>query len=328
MKNMKKRIILFGISFSLIAGLIYFSNPFKVANILTKANPTFIAIGLFLWLLSCLARSFRWNYLLEKVDIDLPFHKIIKYYVTGLFISNFSPGKTADPIRAVFLKKAEGESFSKSLGSIFIERIFDIIVMFSIAVIGLFWLTASYNIVKWVALAIGIYLFLIAFSIYLIFSEDKLERFLNKIISIFSFVPKIEKFGGRVEDFSRKLRNSLKIYKSKKTLFTTFLLSIPVWILGGLIGWVAFLALGFDISPLVVLTVKISTILISYLTLLPGSLGSGEIIGVSLYSLFGVGIPVAGLTSRVIIGRLMNFWMYVLVGAILLTTFKEKTISL
>lgn len=88
----------------------------------------------------------------------------------------------------------------------------------------------------------------------------------------------------------------------------------------------AFHALGFEVSLLVVVTIQTAGILISFLTLLPGALGSGEIIGVALYSIF-LGISRAELTSTILLARLLNFWVYAVVGAVLLATFEEKVLS-
>lgn len=319
---MKKRIILFGISFGLLAGLIYFSNPSKVLTTLLKANPFFILIGLILWFTNCTIRTLRWNYLLKKVDINVPFFSSMKIYIMGLFISNLSPAKTGDPVRAIFLKKSEGKSFSKSLPSIFMERIFDLIILIVIALIGLVTVLTSVRIsLKWVFLAISIYLFLIIFGVYILISRKRTETLLNKIIGLFSFLPKINKLQKKVTYFSERTQKSIKKYKEVKTLSISLFLTSIIWILSALIAFVTFKAVGIHLPFELILSIKVIVLLLSILTFLPGSLGSGEVISVTLYSSL-ISAPISVITSAKILGRLVNFWIYIVLGAIFLAFFK------
>lgn len=323
---MKKRNLLFLVSFSLLAALIYFSNPSKVFTIITNAKIEYIFLGLSFWLITAVMRSLRWRYLLGKLDVRISFPGALKYYITGLFISNLSPAKSADPIRAVFLKKMEGESFSKGMASISLERILDLLAMITIAIPGLVLLTLSSNVVVWAWGAIGLYIFMISFFFYLLFSGDKLEKFLGKFVSIFSFIPQIKRLGNKVEKFSGKLRESMRRYSSKRTLATAFLWSLAVWILNFVPVWMAFYALGFEVPFTVVVTVLTLATLIGIITFLPGTLGSGEVLSVTMFSML-LTISVSGLTSAVILGRFLNFWVYAFVGAVLITTFPEDALD-
>jgi len=324
---MKKRAILFSISFGLLAALIYFSDPSRVLSTFFRVDLNYLFLVFFLWFVSLVVRSYRWQFLLKRSGINIPFLKTTKYYITGIFISNLSPAKTGEPARAAFVKKLQDESFSKSLGSIFAERIFDTLSMIFLAVIGLLLLVPSSQVFLWVYGAIFLYLALIVLAIYLTFSEGKLEVTLTKIISIFSFIPKVDNLKNDVEKFTGKFRSSLSNYTSRWTMFVTFLLSVSSWIVNTFKGMALFLAFGIYAPFTVVMTVTCVGILVSVLTFLPGSLGSGEIIRVTLFSLF-LTIPVSHLTSVVILGRLTGFWIYAVLGAVLFSTFQEKALDL
>lgn len=316
---MKKRLILFLISFSLLAGLIYFSGPFKIWNTLLDANLAFIGLGMVFWFFGSLVRGFRWKYLLKNIGIKIPVTKAVKLYIIGLFLSNLSPAKTGDPIRCVLLKKTEGKSFSQSVSSIFIERILDIITLIVISLIGIFILSFSLKIsINYIYAAIGIYISIIMVGVYIVMSKERTEKITGKLVSIFSFIDKVKELEEKVEDFSEKVSISFRKYRNKKVFLVGFCLSVLAWLLNAMISFLAFRALGINVPYVIVLSLMGIGILISFLTLLPGSLGSGEVISVILYTSL-ISISASTVTASRILGRVMNFWMYAIVGAILLS---------
>lgn len=323
---MKKRILLFAISLTLLVGLIYFSNPGEVAKSLLDANYYYILLGAGLWCVLVVVRTIRWKVLLDEVDVKIPFFKTMKFHIMGLFLSNMSPGKAAEPVKAAFIKRVEDESFSHSMSSVLIERTTDLIGMAIITFLGLFWVVSSTRYTFWAYIALGVYTTIALIGAYLIFSGNKLERFLNKLISVFSFLPRIEKLEGRAGRFARKLRNSLRMYRSKAAISVSVFLSLIIWIINGLILWAAFLAVGVDAPILMVIVVKTISTLIAVLTFLPGSLGSGEIIRVALFSGL-LAADVSVITSGVLIGRVLNLFIYAFVGAVLLTTVPKEAVE-
>lgn len=315
---MKKRYLLFMVSFLLLAILIYYSDPQKVFNALLQANPIYILLGISFWFLGSLVRTYRWKYFLHKINIDINFPAAYKLYVTGLFLSNLTPAKSGDPARIYLLKKSEDESFSKGLSTIFLERVLDLIALISISVLGLLFLTAYLKIsLTWIYIAIGIYSSIMVLGIYILTSKERTKKIAGKFVSLFSFIDKIKSLEGRVEEFSEKINRSLKMYREKKTLLMGILLTYLVWILGGITLYMAFRSIGISIPIHLILVIKSTVILISVLTFLPGSLGSGDILSVTLYSGF-TDISVSLLTTGKIIGRLVNFWMYAIIGYLLL----------
>ncbi|MFP4634103.1 MAG: lysylphosphatidylglycerol synthase transmembrane domain-containing protein [Candidatus Aenigmatarchaeota archaeon] len=324
---MKKRAILFLISFSLIAALVYISNPSEIASILSGASLKYVGLALFFWFVGSLVRTGRWSYLLRRTGIVASFGDLWKYYVSGMALSNFSPGKTADPVRAVFLKKLDGESFSKGLGSVMAERIFDIVTLALISLISLSWLATSSSIIRWVYVSIGVYAFVILFGLYLVFSEGKLEWFLNKVVSIFSFIPGVSKLEEKIEGFCGKLKESLGNYGSFRTVLKSLFFSFLVWVTNALLVKMVFNALGLQASVVVVLGVYCTAVLLGLLTFLPGALGSSEVIQVSLY---GALIPygASALTSAVLLTRFTNFFVYAVIGALILSTMPKELVEI
>lgn len=322
---MKKRIILFLISFSLIAALIYVSDPGQIAVTLSKTNPAYVGLALGFWMFGVLVRTGRWCYLLRRTGIEVRFLTLVKYYLAGMAVSDLSPAKSGDAIRPLFLKKIKGESFSRGLGSVLAERIFDIIALSIISLVSLSMLPITSPWMRWLYLAIVIYAVVIFFGVYLIFS-GKMEPFLDRLVAFFSFVPRVKKLEARVEEFSGKLRQSLRKYRNPGTLAVTLLISILVWLIVGLLVKSVFLSLGENVPLLVILAVYSTGILLGLLTFLPGALGSNEVIQASLYGTL-LTLSTSTITSALLLTRMANFFIYVLIGAILLSTMPKELVD-
>ncbi len=321
---MKERLIPILISLLLLAGLIYFSDFQKIVTVISQANPYFIIFAFFLWPLGAFIRSARWQYLLQKISIKVPFFQTMKIYITGLFLSNLTPAKIGEPIRSVLLKKSQGKGIGKSLPTIFLERIFDLIVMMLISILGgLFLVVKLSKIFSWLILVILFYVFLIFFGIFILTSKKRIKKTLLKFCTFFSIFPWMKKLGNRLDKFSTSLYESFSKIKAKKTLLVTFLFTLPIWLLEGAIFYIIFLSLGLKITLLSAVVIVPIAALIGVLTFLPGGLGSSEIIMVLFFTtLFSLTLP--QVTAAVLLVRLVSFWTYAIVGSIILSTLKYR----
>jgi uncharacterized protein (TIRG00374 family) len=248
----------------------------------------------------------------------------MKIFIPGLFLSNLTPAKTGDPVRSILLKKSHGKSISKSLPTIFLERIIDLIIIISISVLGASLLVAKIStIFFWMILTIPIYVFLISFGIFIIISKHRTKKILLKLYSLFSFIPWIRNLRNKIDRFSIDLHKSFLKFKSRKILLTTFFYTLAIWVIEGLIFYVVFISLGLQITLIsAVIIIPLAT-LIGVLSFLPGGLGSAEIIMVLFFTaLFPLTTP--QVTAAALLGRLLSFWTYAIIGAIILSTLKYK----
>ena len=313
----KKTIVLFLFSFGILGALIYFSDPVKIWAVLSNANLLFISLGLFLWVLNSLIRTLRWDILLKKLNIRIKFFEVWQIFVASMFISNLSPAKTGDPIRSVILKKTDNKSFSKSLPSVVVERILDFMVLIIIAIISSGFLALKIqNLSIWLYLSILFYVVVISVGLFVVSSERRTEIFFAKVFKVFSFIPVVRNYENKVKEASKKFHKSFREYKHAPTILIATLLSFAVWIMEGLIIFVAFRSIGVSISLIPCIAILPLSILLGILTFLPGSIGSSELITVTFFTtLFGVAL--SDVTAVTIITRFLSYWPYVFVGAAL-----------
>lgn len=298
---MKMRILSLLISFVLLAILIYLSDVRKIIDILKDANFFYVFLGLGLFFFDMILRAFRWNYLLREVKLNLPFYRILKIFIPGQFFSNLSPGKVGDPVRNILLKKVEGKSIGVSFPSILFERIFDISIMSILSIMGIFIFSSTIRSI-WLVLSILVYIFVFGAAYFILFSKSRTQKVLLKIFSIFSFIKKIKKYKNRMIRFSSNLHESFIKYNNKKTIFVITIFTTVIWILNGVLFFIAFKTFGIDVSLISTITIIPLATLASILTFLPSGIGSSEAIMayffISLFSLTLAQVLVASLLLR------------------------------
>lgn len=316
------RILGIFISLILLAGLLYFSGFDRIFSTFSRANAFFIILGFVLWLFDTTLRVIRWNLLLKRVNIFIPLAKTLRVYLAGIFLSNLTPAKSGEPIRSIILKKTDGVGIANSLPSVVIERIFDLISMITIFIIG-FLLLGSAISGFYIPFFIIIILFLLALGtlLYSISSKPRTTFILQKLFFLLSFIPFLKKYRNRVNRFAINIQNSFLLYKNPKTLFITYILSIIIWISEATFIFIGFKALNLDV-PLIqtIVFIPIAS-LAALLTFLPGSIGSYEIILVLLYSSI-FPLTVAEITAAVLLGRIFSIWTFAFIGSISLSTLK------
>lgn len=312
---MKKMLPIIG-SVLLLTALVYFSGPAKLFSLLLGADKVLIALGIGVWFLTSLLRTRRWQSLLKETGIQTSFPTAYRVFNAGLFISIITPGKVGDPARSALLKKATGESFSKSLPTIVVERIFDIVVMTILGVFGI--LSSPVDGVKnYFIVATGIYAFAIAVLLYAFTSSVRFSKALHFVVGIFSFIPRVGAAKEKVDGFAENFNASMQNFKNPRTLGVTFLFTLSIWLLEGVILSLAFLSIGVSVNYPVVLTALLISSLVSVLTLLPGGLGSGEVVMVVFFTSL-MGLTMVQITTAAILGRLMSFWMTAAIGSVFL----------
>ncbi len=99
-----------------------------VTSALSQANWIWILGRLLLYLIPTWLRALRWKLLLKPLK-DLPLPTVAEVMVIGYMGNNIYPARAGRVLRSVLLKQKEDIEISGSLATIFVERLFDAIVV-------------------------------------------------------------------------------------------------------------------------------------------------------------------------------------------------------
>lgn len=311
---MNFKIASLAVSLIILAVLIYFSNFWEMVGVLSGANIGLIFLGVCLFSLSVTLRNLRWQLLLRQLNIRIGFRKLFPVFMGGMFISNVTPAKSGDPVRSYLLKRKTGHSFSKTLPSLVMERIMDILLTIIIVVIGFFFVQLSW---MWpvAAAAIAVYAVSMVVVIYVSLGRGRIESFFRFLGRVLGWVPKFERIREKSRAMALNFNESFVKYNRPKTLVSGFLLTIVVWFLDASILYVSFLAIGIGIDFLFGMFVMVLAVLIGVVSSLPGGLGSSEAVMTLLFSsLLIISLPTA--MAGVLLCRLLSIWLTIIVGAL------------
>jgi glycosyltransferase 2 family protein len=108
-------------------------------SLVTGANLGLLLLAFVAYYLTFPLRAFRWRYILAKVGTRVGLRDATEILFLSWFVNCLVPAKLGDLYRAYLLKGNAGASASRTVGTIFIERIADIIVIFGLALAAGYW---------------------------------------------------------------------------------------------------------------------------------------------------------------------------------------------
>jgi len=253
---MRKTWIRFGIIFLLTAVfLFFFFRGVKWGEVWDHMGN----IDLKLFILAALlapahlfTRSIRWQYLL-KFEKKTGFYNRVSANVIGFTVSSIFPGRLGELVRPVYLAQKEGIKKGFAVGTIVVERIFDILT--NCLILGLYLISQplfpGYYHADTEAFAKLHFwgLFGVAVSVFLLLSILGLYFFKEKTLRVFRFLlkPFPKKLSDKILGLMDEFIQGLKFFHSLSNLLAYILLSIFVWLGIMFFYWIFFLAFKIDI---------------------------------------------------------------------------------
>jgi len=281
----------------ILVAIIAYTNPVLLANELMKSDLQFILLALVVSTISAVMRVLKWSVL-----INVGIKSLFPVQILGLTISNFTPGKIAEPAKAVLLKMRHGTDVSASLPSIIWERVNDLLVLITLSLIAIQTLALEKNMLFIGFISIGIF----AFTIALFILTVKNERFGKRIFGVFRKFPILNKISENFIDTFYK--NKIK----KRMILTGLLITVIPWLMEGYIFYFALRAVGIEAEPFKLAGIIALAVLIGVLSSLPGGLGSFEAVMIVMLGIIGI----AGTTAiaGLILYRFLSFFYVAFLG--------------
>ncbi len=282
---------------SIVLLLLLFSqtNLGELASALSKADARLLVAALVATSSSLFLRALRWKTLLNEKN-KINFNRLFPIQCAGLALSNFSPGKVADPVKVLFLKPM-GVRYSFSLLTVVWERIFDLFLLFSASLLVLSAVSTE--------LAYGAF----AVAVVLAIAGLAVHKKLSAVIAFFSRF-KILSFLRRAE--AHKFR--------KRTLAVVLALTFVIWGVDFIATWLAFNAAGVALDYFFLAGAASAAIVVGVFTFLPGGIGSTEIS--LLFLLSSSGYPQAQLLAGIVLARAATLGFSSLAGLAMLPFIK------
>ncbi|MEY3989354.1 MAG: hypothetical protein RI985_435 [Chloroflexota bacterium] len=315
------------VSFGLAVMLIFFvfrSLDVSVAEtvaVMRQTDVPYLLLALGIFYLTFPLRAMRWRMLLEHSDIaptaarsswaSLP--ALMEYIYLSWFVNVIVPAKLGDVYRAYLLKHNGKVSFSSTIGTIFAERLLDMLGLFTFLAISGLTLFGTHlpDETQWLfVVGAGLVVVIIAGLASLRWLGPWLVR----------FVP--ERLKARYQRFSV---SALKSFQPR-ILPNLIGLTMLVWLLEGCRLYFVIESmhrLGVDLPLALVVFVSLASSLLTVVPFTPAGLGlvEGAVTAV-LVAVVMMDRPVA--LAVTLLDRLINFWSIIVFGLILYLVSKRR----
>ncbi|HET9416312.1 MAG TPA: lysylphosphatidylglycerol synthase transmembrane domain-containing protein [Candidatus Limnocylindria bacterium] len=133
---------IFGIVLLYLLSRFIFGEDFdwgEVWRLVTEADLGFLALAFLAYYATFPVRGFRWRYVLARSGVQIRFRDATEILFLSWFVNCLVPAKLGDLYRAYLLRGNFAASISRTVGTVFVERIADIIIIAALALSAGFW---------------------------------------------------------------------------------------------------------------------------------------------------------------------------------------------
>jgi glycosyltransferase 2 family protein len=134
--------LLFGLLLLYFLARIIFGDNFdwrEVGRLVAQADVGFLAMAFVAYYATFPLRGFRWKYVLARSGVSVRFRDATEILFLSWFVNCLVPAKLGDLYRAYLLRANYAASISRTVGTVFIERIADLIVIAALALSAGYW---------------------------------------------------------------------------------------------------------------------------------------------------------------------------------------------
>lgn len=282
----------------------------EVGAALSQASYPWVLLTVAMTLFGLAARAVRWR-LLFYPQTDLPLARLFTVLNIGYLLMNVLPARLGDVARAYLLGDLIGVSKARTLSTIFVERIADVlVVLLFLASLVFFMPVPDWAAQTGVLLAAGF----LALTVFLVALARNRVAGVQLARRVVGFVPLLDRPG--LWHLLDSLLDGIEILRHWRPAVQLLAISIFIWILGVVQFDAVLVAFGLNLPIYAAVFIMCVTALGMTVPSSPGYIGVWEYIIVLALGLFGVDKSLA-LSCAI-----------VLHGAVYLTTTAAGLISL
>jgi len=297
----KKTLVSFVIAFIVLFLLFHGVDFSKTIYIIKSINPLIYLLAFPVYYLSYPSRGLRWKILLDNIGIRGTIRDLTEILFISWSINCIVPAKLGDVYRGYLTRKNYGNSISKVMGSIFVERVYDIIVLIILLGISSLLVFGKYipkNILILLEMGYGLIGLIIILIILMKHQRNRLEKLLP----------------AKLKDIFIKFEKGTSQSLDKKTIPIIVIYTVFIWFfeIGRL--FIVTKSLGLNISSSIIVFVALAAQILTALPLTPAGLGIVEASIAGVLILVGVDKNIA--VSIAILDRLISYWSLMILGGI------------
>jgi uncharacterized protein (TIRG00374 family) len=255
-----------------------------VMNTLRTANYLWLLPGIAVYFVGLWARTWRWHYMLRPLK-TVPLMRLFPLVCIGYFGNNVYPFRAGELIRSYALKRGEGIPFMSSLATVFIERIFDGLVMLLFVFLALPFVPSIPPMYRNLVTVLTI--ILVGATAVFMWMAAKPAR----VESFYTWVSRTvlpARVRSVTDNLYARFMDGLQCLNSGRDVLMIFVTSIVIWLMETVKYWFVMHAFDFNVSFLVLMLMNGLVNLATTLPSAPGYIGTFDTPGIETLVAFGV----------------------------------------
>jgi len=278
---------------------------YQVWGIISNANIFYLSLAVLMILPVLAIKTLKWKLLIKSFDVNYPLGNLMKSWTIGFSISMVTPARLGDVSRAYYLK--EKLSFGKSLTTVIIDRVIDVLVLFTLAIIGIMgfaYYVKGFDLFPAIVVFFVLFLFGVYASTKKGFAKAILRPFFKRFVS--------ERHKGKISLTFQDFYHGLGVLrKRKKQVALSVLLGLTAWFIGIFQSYLFALSLNIDITYVFLISIMPLVNLMDILPISFSGIGTRDITLIFFLSQIGIAAEAAVSFSTMIL-----VFGYILVGLI------------
>lgn len=215
----------------------------EVAAVLLRFSASSLAAALIILAVDYSIRIIRWWWMLRAIDPRISLQSCVWPFLVSIAVNNLIPFRAGDALRVVGFRKQLRAPAMRLFGSLFVERLLDLLTLLGFFFIGLLGVShwnvpsAFTSLMTWVT----------GFALIVVFSILLFHKTFERIIHWISAKPKLrnQRWGGALEQHAMHFLDALGVLRTPLLTLQLISLSILVWLMEGAV----FLIVAHVVSP-------------------------------------------------------------------------------
>jgi uncharacterized protein (TIRG00374 family) len=304
----KKTLLSFAVSFAILYLFLTRIDLGAAWQVMKSANPLLYLFAFVVYYAAYPVRGVRWKRLLENTGFVLGAQDSTEVLFISWFANCLVPAKLGDIYRGYLLKKNFAASMSKAIGTIVVERTFDIVTLVVLlSLSGILSFEGRLPDTVTTALRVGLLL-----SVALIVILGGLRYFREFVTR---FLPH------RLADIFTRFEEGVTHSLAARTTPVLALYTVIIWAFEVGTLYLVTRAISLSLALPVVIFVALAASLLTSIPLTPAGLGAVELAITALLVLVSVPPDVA--VSVALLYRIVSYWSLIVIGAIIFLVSKK-----
>jgi len=272
----------------------------KVWESFRSARFWWIVPGVAVYFFGVWGRTWRWHYLLRPVK-QVSLRRLFPVVTIGYMGNNVYPARAGEVIRSYVLREKEGVSISASLATIVVERMFDGLVMLMFVFIGLPFTPMPGWLQQFVVIASAVFfgalLVFFVFAVRPAWARSLYQPLVDHLLPA--------RWREPVSGFLERFMEGLSSLRNLRDVLMIFVTSTVIWLAETVKYWFVMYAFsgpgtGFPVPFYVLMLMNGVVNLWTTVPSAPGYVGTFDLPGIEILSIFGVSRDLAAAYTLVL----------------------------